>query len=114
MHGVRQLGPKDVFASAPGGSDSMVSEKLAPPVRLPGTQSQLGVHEAQPATNRALATAHTRTIGIIFKTASPFAPRLPARADHTGLAFPVQPEFKPISRCAIARIFPKLLRYQIL
>src|SRR2546423_14936229 len=114
MHGVRQLGPMEVFASAPGGSDSMVSDTFALPMMLLGRKSQLGVHEAQPATNRALATAHTRTIGIIFKTASPLAPRLPARADHTGLAFPVQPEFKPISRCAIAGIFPKLLRYQIL
>ena len=30
MQGVRQLGPSEVLASAPGGSDSIVSETLAP------------------------------------------------------------------------------------
>src|SRR5947199_885394 len=77
MQGVRQLGPREVFASAPGGSDSIVSDTLAPPMMLLGRKSQLGVHDAQPATNRALATAHTRTIGIMFTTVSPVAPGCP-------------------------------------
>ena len=44
---MRQLGPMEVFASAPGGSDSIVSETLAPPDRLLGRKSQLGVQDAQ-------------------------------------------------------------------
>src|SRR3989442_14932214 len=102
MHGVRQLGPREVFASAPGGSDSIVSAPFALPIILLGIQSQLGVHEAQPATNRALATAHTRTIGIMFTTVSPVAPRLPACPDHTGRPLTAQPEFNQTIRTAIA------------
>src|ERR1041384_1695628 len=80
MQGVRQLGPSEVFASAPGGSDSIVNETFAPPER-PGTlgiQSQLGVQEAQPARQSALAMAHTRTTGVISKL-RPRSPRLPGR-----------------------------------
>ena len=49
MQGVRQLGPSEVLASAPGGSDSIVSETLAPLVMLLGRKFQLGVPDAQPA-----------------------------------------------------------------
>src|SRR5439155_5045574 len=74
MHGVRQAAPSEVLASAPGGSDSIVSETFAPLVRLLGMKFQLGVQELQPAASRALATAHTRTKGLIA-LASPARPR---------------------------------------
>src|ERR1051325_386345 len=77
MHGVRHVGPSEVLASAPGGSDSMVSETLAPLVRLLGMKFQLvGAQEPQPAASRALATAHTRTKGLIaLPSPRPRAPR---------------------------------------
>src|SRR5947209_13618931 len=84
MQGVRQLGPSEVLASAPGGSDSIVSETLAPPEKL-GTQSQLGVQEAQPATSRAQPMPHTRTTGIIVNL-RPRPPRLPTCAGPYGEA----------------------------
>src|SRR5262245_24229769 len=65
MQGVRQAAPSDVRASAPGGSDSIVSETLGPLVRLLGRKSQLGVQELQPAASKTLATADTRTKGVI-------------------------------------------------
>src|SRR5205085_6140721 len=108
MQGVRQLGPMEVFASAPGGSDSIVSETLAPPERL-GRKSQLGAQDAQPAIERALATAHTRTRSLMLPTESPVALKL----DHRGLAFPAQPEFNQISRSAIAGLRVKLLRFKV-
>src|SRR3954466_16150275 len=77
MHGVRQLGPNEVLASAPGGSDSIVSETFGVPERLLGRKSQLGVQDAQPATDKALASAHTRTTGVILEL-RPRSPRLPA------------------------------------
>src|SRR5437773_11922335 len=102
MHGVRQLGPMEVLASAPGGSDSMVSDTLAGPRRPLGRKSQLGVHDAQPATDRVPTSAHTRIKGIMLKSASPVAPRLPTRPDHTGAAFAAQPTFPQFGRCGIA------------
>src|SRR5262245_45689144 len=69
MQGVRQLAPSEVLASAPGGSDSMVSETFAL-LDMLGMKSQLGVQLPQPASASALATTHTRTIGVIT-TASP-------------------------------------------
>src|ERR1041384_7994304 len=66
MQGVRHDGPSDVVASAPGGSDSIVSETFGPLVRLLGIKLQLlGAQEPQPAVSKALATAHTRTNGVI-------------------------------------------------
>jgi len=49
MHGVRQLAPSEVFAAAPGGSDSIVRETAGPRENDPmlGTQSQLGVQLEQ-------------------------------------------------------------------
>jgi hypothetical protein len=114
MQGVRQLGPIEVFASAPGGSDSIVSETFALPDRLLGIHSQLGVHELQPASKRALATAHTRTKGVIFETASPGRPRLPTGANHTGPALAAQPEFNLINQSALTGLRPKLLRSHVL
>src|ERR1700752_111659 len=65
MHGVRQAVGRDVCASAPGGSDSIVSETLAPLVMLLGRKFQLGVREVQLAASKALAMAQTRTKGVI-------------------------------------------------
>src|SRR3954451_10840026 len=81
MHGVRQAAPSEVLASAPGGSDSIVSETFAPLERLLGMKSQLGVQELQPAASRALATAHTRTKGVIAVT----SPRPRARRTIRGV-----------------------------
>jgi hypothetical protein len=60
MQGVRQLAPFEVLASAPGGSDSMVSETFAPLDRpgMLGIQSQLQL--AQPPSRRAPDKAQTR------------------------------------------------------
>src|ERR1700738_4173372 len=77
MHGVRQPGPSEVLASAPGGSDSMVSETLLPPPRrgMLGRKSQLGVHDEQPATDNAPTRAPTRTRRVIVATfPRPFPP----------------------------------------
>src|SRR5689334_19454603 len=76
MQGVRQLAPSEVFASAPGGSDSIVSETLGPLENddMLGTQSQLGVQLEQPASNNAPATAPTRTSIGMRKTTSPARP----------------------------------------
>src|ERR1043165_2892490 len=60
MQGVRQLAPVEVFASAPGGSDSMVSETFAP-LDIPGMlgiQSQF--QPAQPPSTRTPDKAQTR------------------------------------------------------
>src|SRR3954453_12832786 len=67
MQGVRQPGPSEVLASAPGGSDSMVSETLVPPPRpgMLGMKSQLGVHAEQPPTDTAPTSAQTRSRGVI-------------------------------------------------
>src|SRR5262245_24525074 len=73
MQGVRQLAPSEVFASAPGGSDSMVSETFAALPML-GTQSQLGVQLEQPASMNAPATAPTRTRPGIRTITSPASP----------------------------------------
>jgi hypothetical protein len=64
MHGVRQLAPVEVRASAPGGSDSMVSETFALREKL-GMKSQLGAQLAHPAVNSAPAMAHTRKTDVI-------------------------------------------------
>src|SRR5215211_4269599 len=112
MQGVRQLGPIEVLASAPGGSDSIVSETLLPPERLLGRKSQLGVHEPQPATDSVPASANTRTVtrGVIFKTASPDRPG--CRCDHRAGAFAVQPHPREVTRVATPTVAVKLLRYQ--
>src|ERR1041384_5075673 len=88
MQGVRHAGPSEVRASAPGGSDSIVSETLGPLVRVLGRKSQLGVQEAQPAASKALATAHRRNKGI---SVCP-SPRPRAVGDHKGRAAAVQPK----------------------
>src|SRR5260370_5927714 len=78
MQGVRQLGPSEVLASAPGGSDSMVSETLVPPPTLDmlGRKSQLGVHDEQPATDSAPTRAPTRTTrGVIVALFPDQSPR---------------------------------------
>src|SRR5690348_12899410 len=96
MHGVRQLAPSEVFASAPGGSDSIVSETLAPRENDPmlGTQSQLGVQLEQPASSSAPATALARnddpaSVGI-RTTSSPAIPRPHADVDITARLFDLQ------------------------
>src|SRR5688572_2376272 len=78
MQGVRQLAPRDVCASAPGGSDSIVSETLGPPPPPSDQLGMLGIQlpPPQPETRRAPATAHTRTIGVI---ATPLPRPLPGR-----------------------------------
>src|SRR5262245_53326113 len=78
MQGVRQVGPSDVRASAPGGSDSIVSETLGPLVRPLGRKSQIGVQELQPAASKRLATAQTRTKGVMFT----LRPRAPAAGPY--------------------------------
>jgi hypothetical protein len=91
MQGVRQLGPSEVLASAPGGSDSIVSETLAPLVMLLGRKFQLGVPDAQPETSKALVTAQTR-INSVIALYVPAPPR--PRGDHKGRAIGPQPEPK--------------------
>src|SRR5436305_15054598 len=66
MQGVRHAGPREVRASAPGGSDSIVSETFAPLVRLLGRKSRLGVQDPQPAASKALPMAQTRTTGVML------------------------------------------------
>ena len=58
MQGVRHAGPIEVRASAPGGSDSIVSDTSAP--REP-PRSKLGIIDAQPASSVAPAMTLTRT-----------------------------------------------------
>jgi hypothetical protein len=63
MQGVRQDGPSEVRASAPGGSDSIVSDTFAPVEKVEPSDPkfQLGIHAVlQPVSIAALATALTR------------------------------------------------------
>src|ERR1043165_4797897 len=78
MQGVRQVAPVEGLASAPGGSDSMVSDTLAPPpIDMLGIQSQL--QPAQPPSRRTPHKALTRTsIDIML-------PRPPAAVRHLDL-----------------------------
>src|ERR1044072_711856 len=81
MQGVRQLAPVEVLASAPGGSDSMVSETLAPldMLGMLGIQSQF--QPAQPPSKRTPDRALTRTrIDIVL-------PRPSAAVRHLDLTF---------------------------
>src|SRR5215470_10238439 len=80
MQGVRQAGPSDVRASAPGGSDSIVSETLAPLVMLLGRKFQLEV--LQPPASKAPPMAQTRTKDVM-STLRFRAPAFPRR-DHKG------------------------------
>src|SRR3954452_12206542 len=84
MHGVRQLSPSEVFASAPGGSDSIVSETLAARIDMLGTQSQLGIELEHPATIRTPATALTRTRMDMRENC--FPGKMPRQAYEPGLA----------------------------
>ena len=70
--------PRGAFEQTPPGHAVMdqLNETFAPLLRLLGMKFQLGVQELQPAASRALATAHTRTKGVIA-LASPA--RAPAR-----------------------------------
>jgi hypothetical protein len=114
MQGVRQLAPSEVLASAPGGSDSIVSETFAPLERpdMLGMKSKLGP-ELQPVSNNALATAHTRTTGVIT-TASPTDPRPSPRRNHTSPPFPAQYSVHRESGGAKAANAAKPLTAQIL
>src|SRR5882724_1843581 len=95
MQGVRQLAPSEVFASAPGGSDSIVSETFAALLNddMLGTQFQLGIQLEQPATISAPATALTRTSIGMRTTMSPAIPR-PNALELTGRPRPLQPSLR--------------------
>src|SRR5271166_3808753 len=73
--GVRQIGPVEAFASAPGGSDLASSIPLVGAVEKAPLKSRLGIMLPQPAAARQLPTTPTtRAARLMVPSPDPVGP----------------------------------------